>query len=88
MSDKHRVAIDARNPANVTITVDGHDISKAVRGYVLSHERPGVEPVLLLDILAPSHRTTFAGQTAVVELPDATREALVALGWTPPADGD
>jgi hypothetical protein len=66
--------------ANSTIDVGGHDVSKAVRGLAVTAE-VGQVPVLALDLVVCDGH--IDGEV-IVTIPDATRDALVALGWTPP----
>ncbi len=64
------------------IMLDGHDVAAGVRGFVLRSE-VGRMTELELDV-AVVDDSQFGGEVRVV-IPDSTREALVALGWTPPA---
>nr|WP_024067041.1 hypothetical protein [Streptomyces sp. F2]AHC28120.1 hypothetical protein pFP3.18c [Streptomyces sp. F2] len=76
-----RIRLDAQGMG--TVEVDGHDISPAVRGLTLS-AKAGHLPRLVLDLLV------FTGEIdgeAQVHIPDDTAATLVALGWTPPDDG-
>lgn len=64
--------------------VDGHDITHAVHKAALWLE-PGCLPELEVELhLLESRR--LEAEDAVVSVPAATREALVALGWTPPGE--
>ncbi|MBM0203544.1 hypothetical protein JNW90_10760 [Micromonospora sp. STR1s_5] len=56
-----------------------------VRSAVLNLGSPGEMPVLTVELLVPALSAVHGGP---VELPEATRAALLALGWTPPADPD
>lgn len=66
--------------ANSTIEVGGHDLSKAVRALAVTAE-VGQVPALSLDLVICDGEVE--GEV-VVTIPEATRDALVALGWTPP----
>lgn len=66
-----------------TITVDGHDLSNATRGISLRSE-VGQMPEILLDLVV-IETTRIDAEEVEVTIPTATAEALVALGWTPPA---
>jgi hypothetical protein len=70
-------------PFDATITANGVDISRAVAGADIQLRAgwpPEVELTLnLADI------TTYA-EPGRVQVPESTRNALIALGWTPPAD--
>lgn len=63
------------------LLVDGTDISGAAGGLTLTTE-PGRTPRLTVDLHLI--RGLRADLPAHVTVPDATRAALVALGWTPP----
>lgn len=65
------------------VVLDGHDVTNGVRGFVL---RAGVDCVteLELDVVA-ADGATFDGEVRLV-IPESTRDALVALGWTPPEE--
>jgi hypothetical protein len=67
------------------IAVDGHDITLAVSRIAVDLPAAGAFPKVAIEL----------GQIdlAVIEMPEAelvipavTREALVALGWTPPPE--
>lgn len=65
-----------------TILVDEQDISTAVQGYTITG-RVGRPPEVKLDVLTT--KTVLDG-TAIVTISDTTRDALIALGWTPPTE--
>ncbi|MCU1612610.1 MAG: hypothetical protein JWO98_150 [Frankiales bacterium] len=84
MSNRHTVRITANGPHATEVSIDGTDIRNALTGLTL---RMGVGDIprmtvdlLLLDV------TELQDAEAQVLIPDATVEALVALGWTPPVD--
>lgn len=62
-----------------SIVVNGHDISNACTGYTLSAEVHDI-PRLSVDLLTIP---AYNGRAAVT-IPGSTRDALIALGWTPP----
>lgn len=64
------------------IRVLGHDLADVVTGYTLTHTAH-TPPVLELTMV---HGARFSG-FGTVKVDARTREALLALGWTPP-DGD
>ena len=83
MTDPRTARIRLGDPGLAAIEIDGQDVSDAVRGFTLTGEvghRHQLTLYLLID-------------TAVVEgdvqahIPAATAGLLVALGWTPPDDG-
>lgn len=65
-----------------SIQVGGIEINRAVRAVRYSIEA-GDLPRVTLDLVLTE--TEIDGD-AVVSVPDTTRAALVALGWTPPPD--
>lgn len=65
------------------VVLDGRDVSGGVRGFALRAE-VGRRTELELD-LAVADGATFDGEVRLV-IPESTREALIALGWTPPAE--
>ncbi|MFF4834096.1 hypothetical protein [Streptomyces sp. NPDC001315] len=69
--------------AGWVVELDGHDIARSLIGLDL---RVDSEPMarVTLDILAEE----LPGEIGQVHayLPDATKELLVRLGWTPPAE--
>jgi hypothetical protein len=77
-----RISLDALGRG--TVEVDGHDISDAVRGFTLSGE-VGHRPRLGLELCV--YTSEADGDDVQVHIPDDTAAALVALGWTPPDDG-
>lgn len=77
------VVIKAQAGGPHSLTVDGHDISKGVRSLALDIER-GSLPMLSID-LAVFEVTDVEGPARLL-IPDGTRDALVAMGWTPPED--
>ena len=74
-----RIGADSRG----SIVVDGNDLSKAVNGVEV-WSRVGHTTTLTLHMVAPV--VEIDGQCAI-EIVDKTRDALIALGWTPPIEG-
>ena len=66
------------------VSIDGHDISKAVRSITF-HGDVGMYPRVTLD-LHIHDVTTVSSQDTELLIPDATMDALIALGWTPPTE--
>ncbi|MGN9802067.1 hypothetical protein [Micromonospora sp. L32] len=64
------------------VVLDGNDVSNGVRALQIS-SAVGEVPRLELDVVVVED-LRFDGEVRVV-IPDATRETLEALGWTPPA---
>lgn len=64
------------------LEVGGADISSLAQAIRFSHEAGNLPKVVVeLSIV----ETVVDGE-AVLLIPDATRNALVSLGWTPPQD--
>jgi hypothetical protein len=74
----------APNPHDAVIEIDGQPIQRAVRSYTLTHNIDDTTPQLTHDL---AHITANINGQARILLFDATRDALLALGWTPPGDG-
>jgi hypothetical protein len=79
---------------HVRITTDGHrghieldgvEISHGIHGFAFT-AKAGELPTLRLDPLVMVGDVEHHGPLRVEVLP-ATRDALVALGWTPPVEG-
>ena len=66
------------------VLVDGQDISNAVQSLSLA-AHVGQSPVLQLVLNVATIESATGGARVHVVMPDATRAALIALGWTPPA---
>jgi hypothetical protein len=67
-----------------TVTLDGNDISKALTGVTLTLG-VGQVPTATLDLLLIDVTEVQDAETRIL-IPDATRDALTAIGWTPPAE--
>lgn len=67
-----------------TVQLDGVDITHALRGVTL---RLGVGSLPVAELDAAVYDVDTVAEGAVVHVPEATRAALVALGWTPPEEG-
>jgi hypothetical protein len=65
------------------VEVDGVDISRALLGLTL-YVRAGDMPTAVLDVVAEEIPTELDDVRAY--LPEATKDLLVRLGWTPPAE--
>lgn len=70
-------------PGGTQIELDGEDIASAVTGLTL---RVGVEsvPTAVVDVVL--HELDTDLEHPRVTVPDKTRDLLVRLGWTPPAE--
>jgi len=65
------------------IELDGHDIARALTGVSLRVDG-GPVVTAVLDVVAEEIPNDLGEVRAW--LPDATKELLVRLGWTPPAE--
>lgn len=77
--------LDARIGAtSATVRVDGVDISHALTGLTIT-AGAGEGPTATLDLAIHEESGHHVTATDVrLRVPDDTRDALVALGWTPP----
>jgi len=82
---RHKMKITPGMGAHA-IHVDGHDLSRGVRTVRLTLE-PGDAPHVELE-MAIIEMDPVEFETPNLYIPDATRDALVALGWTPPASDE
>lgn len=80
-ADMPNVHIDLKGRGGV-IEVDGHNVTNATLGLALKADGSGRRE-LTLNLLV--HETAVDGEMKV-NVPQETAEALVALGWTPPAE--
>ncbi|MFD6474393.1 hypothetical protein ACFWEH_12945 [Streptomyces anulatus] len=79
----HRIEIGSDGLAH-SLRIDGHDISKGATGLTLTIGRAGELPELQVD-LRPIDVSTAGAIEARVFLTPSAHDALVAIGWTPPA---
>ncbi len=66
------------------VELDGHDIAHGLRS--LSIDLDGERPPQVTAELNVFEVRELALDDVRVSIPDATRELLVRLGWTPPSD--
>lgn len=67
-----------------TVTVDGHDLSRAVQRVSVNLAAGGTAEIELdLAVLEVTRLNVLGAQ---VVIPGDTRDALVKLGWTPPEE--
>jgi hypothetical protein len=78
-----RANLTASGGVGTTVEVDGFDITKTVRGLRID-AHVGSIPTVEVELLFVNG--TGVDAEAIVRVPDATAEALVALGWKPPAE--
>lgn len=80
-----RLGITAKAPGeHSTVTLDGHDIARALTGLTLTLG-VGQVPTATLDLLLLDITEVQDAETRIL-VPDATRDVLTALGWTAPAE--
>jgi hypothetical protein len=65
------------------VELDGHDIANSVLGVTVAF-KGGEMPAATLDLVLDEIPTDT--DEVRVHLPDETRDLLVRLGWTPPAE--
>jgi hypothetical protein len=65
------------------VELDGHDIANAILGLTVAF-KGGEMPTASLDLVLDEIPTET--EDVRVHLPDETRDLLVRLGWTPPAE--
>lgn len=71
-------------PFTGTVQVNGHRLT-TVTSWGVTADADGV-PVVTLSLVGPGAlKLILASEAARAEVADETREALVSLGWTPPA---
>lgn len=74
-------------PPTYTATLDGLDISKGIRRLTIDvgpDDWPRVEAELVIHAIEVTELGVKDSHFEV-SMPDEAREALIALGWTPPA---
>jgi hypothetical protein len=84
MPDTHRLAITATGVGTAEVLLNGQDIANALTGLTLDMG-VGKVPTATLDLLLIDTTKVQDAETRIF-IPDATREALLALGWTPPTE--
>lgn len=75
--------VDGSWPFSGTVKVNGHPLA-SVSSWSASAPSDGV-PVITLGLVDKGALRLLLGPGATVQVSDATREALISLGWTPPA---
>lgn len=70
-------------PGGTQIELDGVDIANAVTGLSL---RMGVDSLPEVTLGVMLHELDTELEHPRVNVPDTTRDLLVRLGWTPPAE--
>lgn len=70
-------------PGGTTVELDGEDVTAALAGLSLTLSAEH-RPTAVLNVLLRHTDTEVENPTVVI--PDETRDLLVRLGWTPPAE--
>lgn len=78
------LSITNRGLAGTEVLIDGHDIANSLTGLTLSMGA-NQPTVATLDLLIPDVTELHDTETRI-HVPLSTRAALIALGWTPPAE--
>ena len=73
---------DGSWPFTGTVKVNGHPLA-SVSSWLVTAAADGV-PVVTLTLVDQGALKLLLGPGARVQVTDATREALLSLGWTPP----
>ncbi|RSN12827.1 hypothetical protein DMB42_11660 [Nonomuraea sp. WAC 01424] len=72
-----------------SVTLDGHDLSKGLRSLSIDVDPrksgPRVSAELAIDAIEVTG-LALRDSRSFVSMPDGAREALIALGWTPPRE--
>ncbi|KAB8186878.1 hypothetical protein FH608_046150 [Nonomuraea phyllanthi] len=83
---QHKLTLSG-GPFVYTVTLDGHDLSQAIRRMTIDVDPrdslPRVEAELAIHAIEVTELGVKDAHFEVV-MPDETRAALIALGWTPP----
>ncbi|SFT31827.1 hypothetical protein [Streptomyces sp. ok210] len=82
---RHQVEIGSDGLKH-SLTIDGHDISRGATGLTLTMGCAGTLPQLEVDLQLIDVSTVGSIEAEVI-LGAGVQDVLVALGWTPPADG-
>jgi len=88
VANQHRARIHLPGPGKPggrLVVDDDIDLADAAVGFTLAAPDPQQLPTLTVDLVLLGAVDVQVDEARVV-LPDTTREALIQLGWTPPAD--
>lgn len=80
----HNLAIKATGIGTAEILLNGQDIASALTDLTLTMG-VGKVPTATLDLLLIDTTQIQDAETRIL-IPDATRDLLVTLGWTPPGE--
>lgn len=73
-------------PFDGQVKISGH-VANVVTSFDVHAAADGLPVVTVTFVGAGALRLLLAAGAADVRIPDETRDALVALGWTPPGAG-
>ena len=76
---------DGHWPFDGGVRIGGHDVTNAVTAFNVYAPADGLPVVTMTMVGAGALRLLLGNGAAEVRIPDETRQALVALGWTPPS---
>lgn len=80
----HNLAIKATGIGTAEVLLNGHDIASALTDLTLTMGVGNVPTAKLRLLLIDT--TEFQDAETQILIPDATRDLLVTLGWTPPGE--
>ncbi len=75
--------VDGQWPFTGTVKVNGHPLA-SVSSWSVTAASDGT-PIVVLGLVDQGALRLLLGDGARVQVSDATRDALMSLGWTPPA---
>lgn len=81
---RHSFTVTSTGPTSASVLIDGHDIANGCAGLTLTMG-VGQVPTVNLDLLILA-TTEIQDVQARILIPDATRDLLIGLGWTPPVE--
>ncbi|MBN6054531.1 hypothetical protein JYK22_21495, partial [Nonomuraea sp. RK-328] len=73
------------------VALDGHDLSRALRSLTIEVNSRNAGTRVVAELKIDAVEVTSLGARDpqfMLSMPDEAREALIALGWTPPAGDD
>ena len=76
---------DGAWPFTGTPVINGHKVT-TVSSWDVHAAADGIPVVTLTLVGAGAHRLILGAGAAKAEVSDATREALISLGWMPPSE--
>lgn len=80
----HDFMVRSSSLRDVTIRLDGNDITNCVQSYTIEHQ---CQQLPRVELRLSIYEMLKEGQ-AYVAIPKKTHETLVKLGWTPPKEAE